>query len=244
MAVILVAIGMYFYLANRETNYVDSEAQLQLLSETYSKDGFEFQYPKDWTLEEKDGIRLSQGQDIVVVRVYSGLRSGLRCEPHDWREEVDKIVTKEICIKGDLNKTVMLATFSELGIKVADHIYSTMKFISADPLVKVMYPKGGEILKIDQTYNISFKNTDTSNGGTIYISPKGKDMDKSLVVDRFAYKAQAYSWKAGEVYSSDFKSRVKIAPGEYKMGICITNNLNNNSTEDCDWSDATFTITN
>ena len=119
-----------------------------------------------------------------------------------------------------------------------------MDIVQSDSdVIKLISPNGSELLKLGQSYEIKFQNTDTKNGGSIYISPKGRDMDKSLVVDGIAFKAQAYSWKVGEVYSPDFKSRIKVSPGEYKIGVCITKNVNSNLTEDCDWSDNYFTIT-
>lgn len=110
--------------------------------------------------------------------------------------------------------------------------------------ITVLSPNGGEKINLDQNYEIKWKNTDVESGGSIYISPKGKDMDKGLVVDRFAFKAQSYAWKTGEVFSSDFKSRVKVASGEYKIGVCLTKYVNNKSVEECDWSDSYFSIIN
>ena len=50
IVLILIATGIYFYSLNAKTNYIDSEAQLQLVTTTYKGNGFEFKYPKEWIL--------------------------------------------------------------------------------------------------------------------------------------------------------------------------------------------------
>ncbi len=57
--VLILALGTSFYIADRKTNYNDSEAQLQIITSDWQKYenekyGFEFKYPKELNLISHD----------------------------------------------------------------------------------------------------------------------------------------------------------------------------------------------
>lgn len=226
---------------------------------TDSINGYQIDYPSNWIVEKNLGVSVRfinperQGKpdtDIPVEAFGLGFNK-TSCKNSEWKEGFGLIFYKSSCISVEKGLYASMSAGDENAKKIEDKILTSFKFtsqktdvsVNTTPSIKVLSPNGGEKINFDQSYEIKWNNTDVENGGSIYISPKGKDMDKSLVVDRFAYKGQAYTWKAGEVFSSDFKSRVKVTPGEYKIGVCLTKYVNNKSVEECDWSDNYFTIT-
>lgn len=225
---------------------------------TDSINGYQIDYPSNWIVEKNLGVSVRfinperQGKpdtDIPVEAFGLGFNKS-SCENSEWKEGFGLIFYKSSCISVEKGLYASMSAGDENAKKIEDKILTSFKFtsqktdvsVNTTPSIKVLSPNGGEKINFDQNYEIKWKNTDIENGGSIYISPKGKDMDKSLVVDRFARKAQSYVWKAGEIFSSDFKSRVKVTPGEYKIGVCLTKYVNNKSEEECGWSDSYFSI--
>lgn len=118
VVIIIIVGGIYFYQAEKETNYGDSEAQLKLIGatwETYTNEkfGYSFKYPQNWVFEADPpdssgvvgGYGFYKANDIRMMSVHNPIRE-------IGYEFLESIKTEKVKI-GNTNQFFTKTTFTD-----------------------------------------------------------------------------------------------------------------------------------